>query len=191
MCGFPCWKNSDNPVLQSKQSLWHQYSVFSWSGSHIRWGQAFRLRHLSTGHYLALTEDRGLVLQNTEKSDTAATAFCFRPSKVSAHYPYISIIHLFYFYNLLWFAPWARQLNYQSCPGCWCQSMFLVNLPHYKKTQNIFPWLLHQRLLRCVCKLLMSSWLAAINWPFHSCWLDSTVNVGANIHVVHWQLAGM
>uniref|UniRef100_A0A7N8XJ13 Ryanodine receptor 3 n=1 Tax=Mastacembelus armatus TaxID=205130 RepID=A0A7N8XJ13_9TELE len=57
-----------------------QRSVY-WSGSHIRWGQAFRLRHLSTGHYLALTEDRGLVLQDREKSDTTATAFCFRASK--------------------------------------------------------------------------------------------------------------
>uniref|UniRef100_A0A7N5ZUX4 Ryanodine receptor 3 n=1 Tax=Anabas testudineus TaxID=64144 RepID=A0A7N5ZUX4_ANATE len=57
------------------------FSVFSWSGSHIRWGQAFRLRHLSTGHYLALTEDRGLVLQDRKKSDTNSTAFCFRASK--------------------------------------------------------------------------------------------------------------
>lgn len=54
----------------------------SWSGSHIRWGQAFRLRHLTTGHYLALTEDKGLVLQDRERSDTVATAFCFRASKV-------------------------------------------------------------------------------------------------------------
>lgn len=54
----------------------------SWSGSHIRWGQPFRLRHLTTGHYLALTEDRGLVLQDRERSDTIATAFCFRASKV-------------------------------------------------------------------------------------------------------------
>lgn len=61
--------------------------VFSWCGSHIRWGQAFRLRHLSTGHYLALTEDRGLVLQDREKSDTKATAFCFKTSKVSAARP--------------------------------------------------------------------------------------------------------
>uniref|UniRef100_A0A8C9YFV3 Ryanodine receptor 3 n=1 Tax=Sander lucioperca TaxID=283035 RepID=A0A8C9YFV3_SANLU len=52
-----------------------------WSGSHIRWGQPFRLRHLTTGHYLALTEDRGLVLQDRERSDTIATAFCFRASK--------------------------------------------------------------------------------------------------------------
>lgn len=58
------------------------YDLDSWSGSHIRWGQPFRLRHLTTGHYLALTEDRGLVLQDRERSDTIATAFCFRASKV-------------------------------------------------------------------------------------------------------------
>ncbi|XP_037606362.1 ryanodine receptor 3 isoform X4 [Sebastes umbrosus] len=64
------------------RSLWRLEPLrISWSGSHIRWGQAFRLRHLSTGHYLALTEDRGLVLQYREKSDTKATAFCFRPTK--------------------------------------------------------------------------------------------------------------
>uniref|UniRef100_A0A3B4TQV3 Ryanodine receptor 3 n=1 Tax=Seriola dumerili TaxID=41447 RepID=A0A3B4TQV3_SERDU len=65
------------------RSLWRLEPLrISWSGSHIRWGQAFRLRHLSTGHYLALTEERGLVLQDREKSDTTATAFCFRASKV-------------------------------------------------------------------------------------------------------------
>uniref|UniRef100_A0A3Q1FT48 Ryanodine receptor 3-like n=1 Tax=Acanthochromis polyacanthus TaxID=80966 RepID=A0A3Q1FT48_9TELE len=64
------------------RSLWRLEPLrISWSGSHIRWGQAFRLRHLSTGHYLALTDDRGLVLQDREKSDTKATGFCFRASK--------------------------------------------------------------------------------------------------------------
>ncbi|XP_071354117.1 ryanodine receptor 3-like isoform X2 [Trachinotus anak] len=64
------------------RSLWRLEPLrISWSGSHIRWGQPFRLRHLTTGHYLALTEDRGLVLQDREKSDTVATAFCFRVSK--------------------------------------------------------------------------------------------------------------
>uniref|UniRef100_A0A8C7G5S8 Ryanodine receptor 3 n=1 Tax=Oncorhynchus kisutch TaxID=8019 RepID=A0A8C7G5S8_ONCKI len=53
----------------------------SWSGSHIRYGQAFRLRHLSTGHYLALTEEHGLVLQEREKSDIKSTSFCFRATK--------------------------------------------------------------------------------------------------------------
>nr|XP_061824814.1 ryanodine receptor 3-like isoform X1 [Nerophis lumbriciformis] len=64
------------------RSLWRLEPLrISWSGSHIRWGQPFRLRHLTTGHYLALTEDQGLVLQDCERSDTIATAFCFRASK--------------------------------------------------------------------------------------------------------------
>ncbi|VTJ72603.1 Hypothetical predicted protein, partial [Marmota monax] len=56
-------------------------SQHSWSGSNIRWGQAFRLRHLTTGHYLALMEDQGLLLQDRGKSDTKSTAFSFRASK--------------------------------------------------------------------------------------------------------------
>ncbi|XP_072481376.1 ryanodine receptor 3 isoform X5 [Notamacropus eugenii] len=64
------------------RSLWRVEPLrISWSGSNIRWGQAFRLRHITTGHYLALTEDQGLILQDREKSDTKSTAFCFRASK--------------------------------------------------------------------------------------------------------------
>ncbi|XP_030881032.1 ryanodine receptor 3 [Leptonychotes weddellii] len=64
------------------RSLWRVEPLrISWSGSNIRWGQAFRLRHLTTGHYLALTEDQGLILQDRVKSDTKATAFSFRASK--------------------------------------------------------------------------------------------------------------
>ncbi|KAI7804180.1 putative ryanodine receptor 3-like [Triplophysa rosa] len=64
------------------RSLWRLEPLrISWCGSHIRWGQPFRLRHLTTGHYLALTEDRGVVLQDRERSDTSSTAFCFRASK--------------------------------------------------------------------------------------------------------------
>lgn len=58
------------------------FQLSSWSGSNIKWGQAFRLRHLTTGHYLALTEDQGLILQDRIKSDTKSTAFSFRASKV-------------------------------------------------------------------------------------------------------------
>uniref|UniRef100_A0A674EI28 Ryanodine receptor 3 n=1 Tax=Salmo trutta TaxID=8032 RepID=A0A674EI28_SALTR len=64
------------------RSLWRLEPLrIGWSGSHIRYGQAFRLRHLSTGHYLALTEEQGLVLQERDKSDTKSTAFCFRATK--------------------------------------------------------------------------------------------------------------
>uniref|UniRef100_A0A8K9UIP4 Ryanodine receptor 2 n=1 Tax=Oncorhynchus mykiss TaxID=8022 RepID=A0A8K9UIP4_ONCMY len=52
-----------------------------WSGSHTRWGQPFRLRHVTTGKYLSIMEDKGLLLMDKEKADVKSTAFCFRPSK--------------------------------------------------------------------------------------------------------------
>uniref|UniRef100_A0A6I8NPW3 Ryanodine receptor 3 n=1 Tax=Ornithorhynchus anatinus TaxID=9258 RepID=A0A6I8NPW3_ORNAN len=64
------------------RSLWTVEPLrISWSGGSIRWGQAFRLRHITSGQYLALAEDQGLVLQDRSRADTASTAFCFRPSK--------------------------------------------------------------------------------------------------------------
>lgn len=54
----------------------------SWSGSHIRWGQSFRLCHVTTGKYLSLLDDKGLLLMDKEKADVKSTAFCFRSSKV-------------------------------------------------------------------------------------------------------------
>ncbi|KAM9380915.1 ryanodine receptor 3 [Phaethornis superciliosus] len=64
------------------RSLWRIEPLrISWSGSNIRWGQPIRLRHITTGMYLALNEDEGLVMLDREKSDTASTAFCFRASK--------------------------------------------------------------------------------------------------------------
>lgn len=57
--------------------------LHSWSGSHLRWGQPLRIRHVTTGRYLALTEDQGLVVVDASKAHTKATSFCFRISKVS------------------------------------------------------------------------------------------------------------
>uniref|UniRef100_A0A8C3EWR4 Ryanodine receptor 3 n=1 Tax=Corvus moneduloides TaxID=1196302 RepID=A0A8C3EWR4_CORMO len=67
------------------RSLWRVEPLrISWSGSNIRWGQPFRLRHITTGKYLALNEDEGVVILDREKSDTTSTAFCFRASKESS-----------------------------------------------------------------------------------------------------------
>ncbi|KAM6311510.1 ryanodine receptor 3 [Aegotheles albertisi] len=64
------------------RSLWRIEPLrISWSGSNIRWGQPIRLRHITTGKYLALNEDEGLAMLDREKSDTTSTAFCFRASK--------------------------------------------------------------------------------------------------------------
>ncbi|CAN0250954.1 unnamed protein product [Lampetra fluviatilis] len=69
-------------VCSHARSLWRLETLrVSWSGNHVRWGQPFRLKHITTGKYLGLTEDKTLCLQDREKSDVKSTAFCFRISK--------------------------------------------------------------------------------------------------------------
>nr|XP_021335867.1 ryanodine receptor 2 [Danio rerio] len=64
------------------RSLWRLETLrVAWSGSHIRWGQPFRLRHVTTGKYLSMMDDQGLLLMDKEKADVKSTAFCFRSSK--------------------------------------------------------------------------------------------------------------
>ncbi|CAO2626134.1 Ryanodine receptor 1 [Lemmus lemmus] len=70
------------PVCTHARSLWRLEPLrISWSGSHLRWGQPLRIRHVTTGRYLALTEDQGLVVVDASKAHTKATSFCFRISK--------------------------------------------------------------------------------------------------------------
>ncbi|XP_066034942.1 ryanodine receptor 2 isoform X2 [Chamaea fasciata] len=64
------------------RSLWRLETLrVAWSGSHIRWGQPFRLRHITTGKYLSLLDDKSLLLTDKENADVKSTAFCFRSSK--------------------------------------------------------------------------------------------------------------
>ena len=53
-----------------------------WSGSHIKWGQSFRVRHITTGRYLCLDEEKGLLVVDSEKANSKMAAFCFRATKV-------------------------------------------------------------------------------------------------------------
>uniref|UniRef100_A0AAQ4PR39 Ryanodine receptor 2 n=1 Tax=Gasterosteus aculeatus aculeatus TaxID=481459 RepID=A0AAQ4PR39_GASAC len=69
-------------VSSHARSLWRLETLrVVWSGSHIRWGQQFRLRHVTTGKYLSLVEDKSLLLLDKENADVKSTAFCFRSSK--------------------------------------------------------------------------------------------------------------
>ncbi|XP_068280692.1 ryanodine receptor 1-like, partial [Nyctibius grandis] len=69
-------------VCTHARSLWRLEPLrISWSGSHLKWGQPFRLRHVTTGRYLALTEDTGLAVVEAAAASTRAAAFCFRASK--------------------------------------------------------------------------------------------------------------
>lgn len=108
-----------------------------WSGSHIRWGQPFRLRHVTTGKYLSLMEDKSLLLMDKEKADVKSTAFTFRSSKVRQRYNFgfptafplvleiqrkmIHVLHkflnsLFLFYSFLFSQ--THFLNHWNLPRC-------------------------------------------------------------------------
>lgn len=52
----------------------------------MKWGQSFRIRHITTGRYLCLDEEKGLLVVDPEKANTKLSAFCFRASKVSLHF---------------------------------------------------------------------------------------------------------
>ncbi|XP_039589788.1 ryanodine receptor 1-like, partial [Passer montanus] len=70
-------------VCGHARSLWRLEPLrISWSGSHLRWGQPFRLRHVTTGRYLALTEASGLAMVEASAANTRVATFCFRASKV-------------------------------------------------------------------------------------------------------------
>uniref|UniRef100_A0A8C1M1U5 Ryanodine receptor 1a (skeletal) n=1 Tax=Cyprinus carpio TaxID=7962 RepID=A0A8C1M1U5_CYPCA len=70
------------PVCSHARSLWRLEPLrIGWSGSHMKWGQSFRVRHITTGRYLCLDEEKGLLLVDAEKANTKNSAFCFRASK--------------------------------------------------------------------------------------------------------------
>ncbi|XP_038623542.1 ryanodine receptor 1 isoform X2 [Tachyglossus aculeatus] len=70
------------PVCTHARSLWRLEPLrISWSGSHMRWGQPLRIRHVTTGRYLALMEEQGLVVVDAARASTKVSAFCFRASK--------------------------------------------------------------------------------------------------------------
>ncbi|XP_028825170.1 ryanodine receptor 1-like isoform X5 [Denticeps clupeoides] len=69
-------------VCSQARSLWRLEPLrIGWSGSHIKWGQSFRVRHITTGRYLCLDEEKGLLVVDPEKANTRMSAFCFRISK--------------------------------------------------------------------------------------------------------------
>uniref|UniRef100_A0A8C4NJ27 Ryanodine receptor 2 n=1 Tax=Eptatretus burgeri TaxID=7764 RepID=A0A8C4NJ27_EPTBU len=69
-------------VCSHARSFWRLETLrVSWSGNHVRWGQPFRLRHVTTGLYLGLGDDRVLRLVDRKQANVPSTAFCFRLSK--------------------------------------------------------------------------------------------------------------
>ncbi|KAM6946397.1 ryanodine receptor 1-like [Aplochiton taeniatus] len=69
-------------VCSHARSLWRLEPLrIGWSGGHIKWGQSFRVRHITTGRYLCLDEEKGLLVVDPDNAISKMSAFCFRASK--------------------------------------------------------------------------------------------------------------
>ena len=53
-----------------------------WAGAFMGWGQQCRIRHVTSGRYLAATGDGSVVTVHRQKADEASTAFNLLMSKV-------------------------------------------------------------------------------------------------------------
>lgn len=101
----------------------------------MKWGQSFRIRHITTGRYLCLDEEKGLLVVDPERANTKLSAFCFRVSKVrinilsfSGFLPLVSVIVLWLLLSLTYVIsshpffppgfPWAGEGGCGS--EAWC-----------------------------------------------------------------------
>ncbi|GIY59263.1 ryanodine receptor [Caerostris extrusa] len=69
-------------VLNQARSLWRLELIRTkWAGGFINWGYPLRVRHITTGRYLAYNENREVYLVNKNQASVAATAFGLRQTK--------------------------------------------------------------------------------------------------------------
>nr|CAI5860711.1 unnamed protein product [Callosobruchus analis] len=69
-------------VMSQARSLWRlELARTKWAGGFINWYHPMRIRHLTTGRYLAVNENNELILVTRDEANTAITAFCLRQEK--------------------------------------------------------------------------------------------------------------
>uniref|UniRef100_T1E1N4 Putative ryanodine receptor n=1 Tax=Cupiennius salei TaxID=6928 RepID=T1E1N4_CUPSA len=69
-------------VLNQARSLWRLELIRTkWAGGFINWGYPLRVRHITTGRYLAYNDNREVYLVNKDEAPVAATAFGLRQTK--------------------------------------------------------------------------------------------------------------
>ena len=56
-----------------------------WAEGFIAWGLCCRLRHITSGRYLAVTNDNQVVTYHRSQATEDASSFILRQSKVSVH----------------------------------------------------------------------------------------------------------
>ncbi|CAH0546152.1 unnamed protein product [Brassicogethes aeneus] len=69
-------------VMSQARSLWRlELARTKWAGAFINWSHPMRIRHITTGRYLAVNEANELYLVSRDDANTATTAFCLRQEK--------------------------------------------------------------------------------------------------------------
>ncbi|XP_071036526.1 ryanodine receptor [Parasteatoda tepidariorum] len=69
-------------VLSQARSLWRLELIRTkWAGGFINWGYPLRIRHITTGRYLAYNDNKEVYLVNKDQATVAATAFGLRHTK--------------------------------------------------------------------------------------------------------------
>lgn len=68
--------------MSQARSLWRlELARTKWSGGFINWSHPMRIRHLTTGRYLAVTENNELCLIARNEASIAVSTFCLRHEK--------------------------------------------------------------------------------------------------------------
>ena len=58
------------------------FLLFRWAEGFINWGLCCRLRHITSGRYLAVTDDNQVVTFHRSQATVDASSFILRQSKV-------------------------------------------------------------------------------------------------------------
>ena len=68
--------------MTQARSLWRlELARTKWAGGYINWYHPMRIRHLTTGMYLGVSEQNDLCLLNRDDANLTNTCFYFREGK--------------------------------------------------------------------------------------------------------------
>lgn len=69
--------------MSQARSLWRlELARTKWAGGFINWYHPMRIRHITTGRYLAVNENKELILVSGEEATIATSTFRLRQEKV-------------------------------------------------------------------------------------------------------------
>ncbi|KAL4238125.1 Ryanodine receptor 2 [Mactra antiquata] len=79
---FNCVMYETGAVCSHARSLWRlEFNRTKWAGGFMGWGQQVRIRHVTSGRYLGITQDHNVVTVHRHKADEDTTTFYLRQTK--------------------------------------------------------------------------------------------------------------